>query len=461
MRSLRISWIVHGFALLHLAVAYFSAQAGIQDSRLLTLMTLIMTLVVCVREQTTLEVTCLSFVLLNIGGYYLGMEVMRLMAHATDDLLSPLNQGLSSCITTEVLGWSLYSLLHFSGNTFKISQEEGENYWDRRFWVVALCVVVVFGVRSFIGVLASEDLQHGENIYAYFHGYLENYPLLLLLLAANLFSIRRLLKLAWPAWGRLGLFGGVFLLLTFGVAYVQSTGLPFQYKTDFQALAFLRQLLVAAIIELLLAGMTYLGLQVLLARRRARQEETEAHQARFQYHNLKQQVNPHFLFNSLNTLDGLILENKSEQASEYVHKLSGLYRYMLRNEGSRLVPLRAEMEYTRHYVDLLMVRFPQGLRVQFDVRDEDLDRQVVPCSVQLLVENAVQHNTTASACPLEVRVASDGRVLSVENRLQLKQTRLATHAVGQRYIRQQYRDLKADITIVQDAERYRVELPLL
>lgn len=461
MKSFRMSWIVHGFALLHFAMAYFGALAAIPDSRLLTLMTLLMTLVICVRENANLETTCLSFVILTIAGYYLGMESLKLCSYLTGELLSPLNQAVSSFITTEFLGWGLYALLHFAGNSFK-TEESDEHYWDKRFSWVALAVLLVFGVRLLIGMVVSPDLFPGDSMYGYFYRFLQNYALLLLLLAGTIAVMRHLLLPRLHGWGRLAAGATFFLLATACGALAQAAGLPFHYTGGFSREELLREALVAGSVELLLMGLTYLILTVLRDRRLAGQERKETRRAIFRYQNLKQQVNPHFLFNSLNTLDGLVLEQRTGEASDYIHKLSGIYRYMLQNENARLVPLRQEMEYVQEYAGLLQVRFPEGLQVSLELREEDLERQVVPCAVQLLLENAVQHNITASSRPLKVRIYSDGEVVGVENNLQPKKRRADSHGVGQRYIRQQYADVAGtEIRIDSTEELYRVELPLL
>ncbi|MBR4133741.1 MAG: histidine kinase, partial [Bacteroidales bacterium] len=89
---------------------------------------------------------------------------------------------------------------------------------------------------------------------------------------------------------------------------------------------------------------------------RALEHQEKARLAQYRYMNLSQQVNPHFLFNSLNILDCLVCEQKNDQASTYIHKLAAIYRYLLRNEEERLVKLRDEMDFVGQYVDLLKVR---------------------------------------------------------------------------------------------------------
>lgn len=184
--------------------------------------------------------------------------------------------------------------------------------------------------------------------------------------------------------------------------------------------------------------------------------------ARRQYLNLKQQVNPHFLFNSLNVLDGLVLKGDKEEASRYIHKLSGVYRYMLKTEGQQLTSLKEELVFMRMYTDLLHVRFPEGFITEFNVPYEDYDMQVIPCSLQLLVENAVKHNAVLSGNPLRIQVYSDGYSVYVTNNIVPKKSTSPSHGVGLEYLRKQYWDIcRREIEISKSAEQFRVRLPLL
>ena len=119
---------------------------------------------------------------------------------------------------------------------------------------------------------------------------------------------------------------------------------------------------------------------------------------------LKNQVNPPFLFNSLNILDSIIQEEPRETASRYVHKLSGIYRYMLQHDGSRLVRLSEEETFVTMYYDLLKVRFPEGFTVEKNIREEDLGRMIVPCTLQLLLENVTKHNAISADSPIHISV---------------------------------------------------------
>ncbi len=198
------------------------------------------------------------------------------------------------------------------------------------------------------------------------------------------------------------------------------------------------------------------------ARRKAEKEKEKRHLAQFRYMKLNQQVNPHFLFNSLNILDCLVTENKNEQASTYIHKLAGLYRYMLKSEDETIVKLRDEMEFCGQYVDLLLVRFPEGLEVSINIAPEYEKLSVVPCSVQLLIENATKHNSVSTDKPLRISIDAGPDGITVRNNLSPKLSHGSSTGLGLKYIRQQYNDLAGkDITITKGEDDFTVVLPFI
>jgi len=198
-------------------------------------------------------------------------------------------------------------------------------------------------------------------------------------------------------------------------------------------------------------------------RRRTRKEKEKRHLAQFRYMRLNQQVNPHFLFNSLNVLDCLVLDGENEKASTYIHKLSSLYRYMLSNEDEVIVKLREEMEYVNQYMDLMKVRFPEGLEIETSLPEEMMGAGIVPCSVQLLIENATKHNAINKANPLVIRIAAkDSGHIVVSNNLCPKLTPVNSTGKGLKYIRQQFKDISGqDIEVSKTKTDYSVTLPLL
>ena len=261
----------------------------------------------------------------------------------------------------------------------------------------------------------------------------------------------------------LGLAFLLFVLLTSAcVALITGLHLPFAFDRSFSAREFLQLWIVTLLVEVTLYSVVFMVDYALVARAVLRAERGKAHQAQFRYMKLKQQVNPHFLFNSLNILDCLVCEQRTEQASAYIHKLAGIYRYMLQNEEETLVRLREEMAFVGMYVDLLQVRFPEGFRVETDIPDEAMNRHVLPCSVQLLIENAIKHNSVGADRPLVIRIVAGAGAVTVSNNLQLKVSGTTSTRVGLNYIRQQYLDLSGiPIGIRRTDTEYCVTLPLL
>ena len=189
------------------------------------------------------------------------------------------------------------------------------------------------------------------------------------------------------------------------------------------------------------------------------QEKLKREQLALQYETLKSQVNPHFLFNNLNSLTSLINSNP-DKAIDFVKKLSEVYRYVLDQKDHELVDLSTELKFLKSYVFLQKIRFENNLTVQIDVSEKNF--KVIPLSVQMLVENAIKHNEISDKKPLQIRIFSDAdQYLTVENGLQKKYGSEGTGS-GIQNIRDRYNffsDRKVSISF--NSERFRVSIPLL
>ena len=184
--------------------------------------------------------------------------------------------------------------------------------------------------------------------------------------------------------------------------------------------------------------------------------------AQYQYNILKQQVNPHFLFNSLNILNGLIEENKNNEACEYVRKLASLYRYMLQNEEEHLVRLSDEINFIEQYIDLLKVRFPKGFNIDINIDQRHNGRLVVQCSIQVLIENAFKHNIVRAEQPLNITISEKDEYIIVRNNLQPKASSTTSTKVGLQNISKQYLAAIGKDIIINKSDRYfEVKLPLI
>lgn len=180
------------------------------------------------------------------------------------------------------------------------------------------------------------------------------------------------------------------------------------------------------------------------------------------YEGLKQQVNPHFLFNSINTLSSLIYEDKTE-AGRYVKEMSRVYRYLLRNNDDELVPLQTELGFIQSYYHLLKTRFGAGVQLHLDVPQRLASCLLPPLTLQMLVENAVKHNNLSKDAPLTIHIVgtADGR-LSIRNNLQKKQGFIDSTGIGLNNIREKYRLLGLpDVQLQTNDREFMVTIPLV
>ncbi|WP_298327178.1 2TM domain-containing protein [uncultured Dokdonia sp.] len=176
---------------------------------------------------------------------------------------------------------------------------------------------------------------------------------------------------------------------------------------------------------------------------------------------LKNQLDPHFLFNSLNVLASLIEENP-KQATKFTTSLSKVYRYVLEQKNKELVPLEEELTFARTYMNLIKMRFEDSIVVEIPENASHQEYKVVPLSLQLLLENAVKHNQVTPNKKLYIKIYEDGNRLFIENNIQAKQIIKKSSGVGLQNIKQRYSLLSnSEVHIVDDSETFQVGIPLL
>lgn len=186
-----------------------------------------------------------------------------------------------------------------------------------------------------------------------------------------------------------------------------------------------------------------------------------AKSANAQFESLKNQLDPHFLFNSLNVLSSLIDENPN-QAQKFTASMSKIYRYVLEQKDKELVTVEDEMEFAKTYCDLLKTRFEDSVDFIFDVNKEDYRKYVVPLSLQLLLENCIKHNFATSSKPLVIRIFSEHDVLCIENNLQVREQIKESSGIGLANIVQRYSLLtKKNVFIEKSEDYFKVKLPML
>lgn len=177
---------------------------------------------------------------------------------------------------------------------------------------------------------------------------------------------------------------------------------------------------------------------------------------------LKQQIDPHFLFNTLNALKTLIRKDP-DQAERYAVEISGVYRYLLKHNRNNTVLLKEELDFLYAYLSLLQLRFENNLRVRIDIDPALHGRMLFPLSLQVLVENAVKHNIASMGSPLEVRIyVVDGDWIVVENKLQLRAETDGVSQYGLAHLNKQYGlHFNRAIEITSTSDIFKVSLPLL
>ncbi len=195
--------------------------------------------------------------------------------------------------------------------------------------------------------------------------------------------------------------------------------------------------------------------------KKVKEQKIIAGAASAQFDALKNQLDPHFLFNSLNVLTSLIEENP-EAATRFTTSLSKVYRYVLEQKNKQLVTIEEELKFAQLYMSLLKMRFEESIVFTFPSTLSNPEAKVVPLSLQLLLENAVKHNQVTPSKKLHITITEDNGNLLITNNYQPKQVVRESSGVGLKNIRQRYGLLtNRPVSIKQDNKQFSISIPLL
>ena len=179
------------------------------------------------------------------------------------------------------------------------------------------------------------------------------------------------------------------------------------------------------------------------------------------YESLKQQLNPHFLFNSLTSLSGLI-ETDQQRAGDFLEQMSGIYRYILKNGDSETVFLKDEIEFVQLYINLQQTRFKKGLQINMNVPDEYLHYKIAPVTLQNMIENAIKHNVIDVSTPLVIDIFIEDDYVVVKNNLQRKHVVETSNKKGLAQFTTLYRYLSNLPVIIEETDQYfQIKVPLI
>ena len=446
------------FALLHFGVAAISRLLDYHDDILLTVLTITMIIILSMRNNVRMEVMAFLTLIATLCGYIIGSWLWQpLNSILHNETIAP---GISTFIITLTMG--LFTDVVTRRAKGRLAHHGTWNTSARNIIGAAISILVL---RLLYYILFSAELQGYGTLLGEITNILSNTWALLIIIVGNIIVATRIPDSVLNNLNRNTIFRSIYLsiiIIPIITAVVSYYNLPAFNNNSFALLPFVRTLSAALLMDILTITICTLARLSTISQQGLREEREQKHRSEYQYERLKQQLNPHFLFNSLGILDYLVQEQETERASAFIRKLASTYRYMLNNEQKPLVKLSEELEFTNMYIDLLKERFTEGMQVAMEIDEENREKMVVPCALQLLVENATKHNIVSGEQPLHINIYTEEGYIIIRNILQLRTHGQPSTRLGLKNISQQYHDITGmDIIIEKTDTEFIVKLPLI
>ncbi|MEM9545662.1 MAG: histidine kinase [Bacteroidota bacterium] len=255
----------------------------------------------------------------------------------------------------------------------------------------------------------------------------------------------------------------LLVLSVFVIDFIGNIILHWIFGFSYHPIRRIRVILPVVIISVMVQAI-YEAIYHFVKLKKAIREEEEAKQmmVQAQLDALRNQAQPHFLFNTLNTLRDIIDENTKEEAKEFVDKIADVYRFILESGNSDLISLRNEMKFVKSYIHIQKERFGDNLQLKYDIPDHAMHLMIVPMSLQLLLENAIKHNVISRSKPLLIDVKVKEDILVVENKIQRKSSQTPSTKLGLKNIERRYNLISSQSPkIANDGVTFKISLPLL
>lgn len=446
MKEQRISniAIIIIFALLHFAVAIIGRMLDYHDDIPLTILTITMVIVVSMRNSTRIELMGILTLVCTILGFLIGSWAWQPLSEILgNDTIAP---AISTFLITTLLGL----LTHYITLSNKKFRNTGTTWQPsvRNIVVIALSILVIRLV--YVALFRVEIFSEGMLFVTLFE-IMSNSWAVILLITGNIVIMMRFQQ--WRNQGKAIMISiTAIVICTTLICYYDLPNMEYPSASPNELIILAPSTLL---LEILVFTICYLVQSTRVSRLQLSRSE-------YQYERLKQQINPHFLFNSLNILDYLVQEQQTERASSFIRKLANIYRYMLRNDEKPLVKIGEELDFTKMYIDLLRERFIEGMVFVIDIDESLYDRNIVPCSLQLLVENATKHNIVSAESPLTIKIKCDAEYIMVSNNLQERTHGQPSTHLGLANIRRQYMDItRREIFVEKTETEFIVKLPII
>lgn len=460
LKDINAAWLIHIFAILHAAVTLICRSSGIDDELLLTVMTMTMVLLICMKRWISIEFAAACVIVANVFGYILGhfgAEILQSLTGST-----PAANAVSTIFTTEILGWSMVGIIRLFHH--KETDEDEINLQSPQMQWLLAAATIIFALRIGIVWLLSDVPVSDFDIMSAITRIFSNSASVMIMIALNVLYVRwyeSTLKHRLNNSAKIAVLITTILTITLIdmtlASFISHSGLASAFTDEFPVL-----FATTFLVEVSMYCIVFMINYALRVRSEIKEAKGLANMAEYRYFKLKHQVNPHFLFNSLNILDCLVCEEKTEEASTYIHKLAGLYRYMLKTEEEKIVTLHDELEFANRYFDLLKIRFQDSINLEVSIPDECLSRHVIPCALQLLMENVTKHNAVSHDNPLTIKIEAGPDTVTVSNRIIPKISQSPSTGLGLKYMKQQYLDISGkSVEIERTDDRFSVTIPLL
>lgn len=326
----------------------------------------------------------------------------------------------------------------------------------RKIWYISIVVIISFTLILYL--IEFLTVKPVFDITKFSLNYVISLPFMLLSLIMNScvgVIISRTISRKQPVFVRIVVNGVLAVLIA--VMLVIIGNLPFisDMAGFVKTIAFWKSVAAMTLLNvILIAAVDYM--MQMVANRNLQKEN-----AILQYRQLKSQINPHFLFNSLNVLVSTINKDR-DAAVEYTKKLSAVYRYVLTQDLQDTVTLKEEIDFIDNYIGILRVRFDKGLEFRFDINPDDMPKSIPPMSLQLLIENAVKHNAVLPDDPLVINILTEHSFLIVSNNLKPRVSCNPGIGIGLKNLSKKYEIIAGtDISVLKDSNTFTVKLPLL
>ena len=386
LSKIKPSGVIHIFALLHAAVTILCLEARIGDELFLTVLTMAMILLVCLKKNLNLEFTAGIIIIINVTGYLLGTAGANLIGMIFSSDLAV--HAISTAFTTELLGWSTILV----GNILnRLRLFSGSIRMPHMPWLIAV-VLAIFLFRLAIIALSDMNILSNGGLYKNLVRLMYNIPVCIILICLNIIYVRfaRTRLRQKPAYLRWTALTSFVVLVVLSATFAVGIDLPFSIQQLPPVHDLVETSVVVFIAEILFYVLIYMADYVRVTHQDVKAEKMKRHKAQFEYLKLKQQVNPHFLFNMLNNANVLIKRNP-EEASKVLFKLEDLLRYQINDSSRERVSLASDIRFLNDYLNLEKIRRDH---FQFTVEQEgDIDSiWIQPLLFIPFVENAVKHS---------------------------------------------------------------------